>query len=131
MTETIPIAFDIAGDIRYIKDYIFRDIDWDYQDALLWPSEPGARVLHDLEVAKGIHGDHIRNIRSTMFDQLDVDFMIAQEDGNHEAWDKVVATKRILRGAPQHELVMNAPDLETLAKVTLDDIVKFEEAKAE
>ena len=125
------IALNINGDVRLIQDYNFTRDDWDYEAALRWPAEKHARMLNDLDAAKEIHGDYMRNIRRIMFDQLDVDFMIAQEDGDQNAWDKAVATKRILRAAPQHELIMKAPDLQTLAMVTLDDIIKFEEAKKE
>ena len=53
----------------------------------------------DLEKAKEIHKDHIRNVRNPLLQAKDVEYMRAQEAGDTEKTAAVVAEKQALRDA--------------------------------
>ena len=53
----------------------------------------------DLEKAKEIHKEHIRNVRNPLLQAKDVEYMRAQEAGDTEKTAAVVAEKQALRDA--------------------------------
>ena len=60
----------------------------------------------DLDKAKEIHKNHIRNVRNPLLQAKDVEYMRAQEAGDTEKTAAVVAEKQALRDATK--LVDNA-----------------------
>lgn len=51
----------------------------------------------DLDKAKEIHKNHIRNVRNPLLQEKDVEYMRAQEAGDTEKTAAVVAEKQALR----------------------------------
>tara|TARA_R110000824_G_scaffold144362_1_gene312292 strand:+ start:2573 stop:3064 length:492 start_codon:yes stop_codon:yes gene_type:complete len=77
-------------------DYVPED--WQFRDAF---TDNGSGVVVDMEKARSIHMDRIRQARNTKLAELDVPFMRAVESGHQTAIEMVSAQKQILRDLPQ------------------------------
>ena len=64
-----------------------------------WNLETGneTTAIFNLEIAKEIHLEHIRKKRSKIFPELDIEFMIALENGNQSKMQEISIKKQALR----------------------------------
>lgn len=103
MTTYIKIgatSYD-AADYSVTTWKVFRDA---------WEADENAAVIDvNLEKAKDIWRDKIREARKPMLEQLDTDYMRALETGADTT--EIVANKQILRDAPAH------PDIDAATSV--------------
>jgi hypothetical protein len=74
-------------------------------------------ITVNMEKAKDIHRDRIRNKRKSLFDSLDVAFMRAVEAGDAEKQKEIALKKQLLRDAPDHPGIINAKTPEELKSI--------------
>jgi len=90
-----------AADYSVTPWRVFRDA---------WEVDENAAVIDvNLEKAKDIWRDKIRQARKPMLEQLDTDYMRALETGADTT--QIIADKQVLRDAPAH------PDINTATSV--------------
>jgi len=75
-------------------------------------------IIIDIDKAKDITKDRLRNERTPKLEALDIQFMQAQEAGSSTT--DIVAKKQLLRDAPAQ--VENLTTVEELKAVTLPDV---------
>lgn len=78
----------------------------------------------NLEKAKEIKKEHLRQERQPLLERLDVDMMRALESGDSEKQLEISSKKQILRDATQHSLILDAQSIEDLKQVNLNIIIK-------
>ncbi len=68
--------------------------DREYREAWRWD---GGKVVEDVEAAKSIHLDKLREKRKEKLAALDVEFMIASDDGDAQALKRIAKKRKRLR----------------------------------
>lgn len=81
------------------------------------------KITINLEKAKEIKKEHIRQERKAVLEQLDVQFMRAVEQGDIEKQREIAAKKQALRDATKHETIVNAEAVEELSGLKLEDLL--------
>lgn len=99
LSESIPGS-------RVIDDSALPSREW--RDA--WTVDGGI----DLEKAKKIYQQKIRNARNEKLQKLDIEWMKAMERGEIKIAASIAANKQILRDLPEREEITNAESLEAL-----------------
>lgn len=77
-----------------IVDHLALPRDRYFRDA--WVINGGA-VEHDMDKCRAIHRTNLRYLRTQKFTALDVEFMRAQESGDHATIDAIIKVKQELR----------------------------------
>ena len=83
----------------------------------------GSVIIVNMEAAREIVRNDIRNQRSPRWQAADEAWFKAQESADEEAITVAVAHKNKLRDAPASDLITNATTPEILAAITLDIIL--------
>jgi len=116
MSETY---INIHGETRQVSSMklptsgrAFRNA-WKFNDDL---------IEVDMDKAKEIKRNEIRQAREPELKQLDVDYFKAMEQGQDTK--PIVEKKQKLRDATKHAAIDNAKTPEELVKITLDDLLK-------
>jgi len=104
-TEKYLITNDIIEHGEFASCYTF---DWTLENGTL------TNTIEDIESAKVLFIDYLRETRTPILSQLDVDYMRALEDGNQTIISNIVNKKQQLRDLPN---------------IDLSDIIKFSEFK--
>lgn len=92
------------------KDRTFRNA---------WSLEDGEIVI-DLDKAKKIQLDKIRQERAPLLAQLDVDYQRADEEGDDARKAEIVAQKNVLRNVTKDKRVLNAKNPDDLSELDLE-----------
>ena len=69
-------------------------------------------IVEDLDTAKSIFRDRVREARKPLLAALDVEYMRALEQS--QSTDSIVASKQSLRDAPANSAIGNAADISAL-----------------
>jgi hypothetical protein len=80
------------------------------------------KISINLEKAKEIKKDHIRQERSPLLASLDVEFIRAVEQGDSAKQQEISAKKQALRDATSHEDLLNAQSIEDLKAFKLENL---------
>jgi len=75
-------------------------------------------ITVDMTKAREIKRDMIRAERKPLLEQLDVEFMRAQEQGDQAKADEIAAKKQALRDAPADPVIESATTPDELKAVT-------------
>ena len=103
-------AYVGLGDTEYnVEDYTLPS-DRTFREA--WDAPSGTAITVNMDKAKDVWRDYIRQARTPEFEKLDKDFMRALETG--ASTTQIVADKQVLRDAPAH------PDID--AATTPDEL---------
>jgi hypothetical protein len=83
----------------FVNDNSNVDYDFFKSYEFDWNLETGneTTAIFNLEIAKEIHLEHIRKKRSKIFPELDIEFMIALENGNQSKMQEISIKKQALR----------------------------------
>jgi hypothetical protein len=79
------------------------------------------KITINLNKAKEIKKEHIREERKAELAKLDVDFMRAVEQGNTQLQQEIAAKKQALRDAPSE--IDSIETIEQLKQVKLEDLI--------
>jgi hypothetical protein len=79
----------------------------------------GGQIFVDMDHARELHRDRLRQERGEELLRLDVEFMRALEQGDEVQKQEIIARKRALRDATHHPCILTAQTPEQLAGVTL------------
>ena len=82
----------------------------------------------NMEKAIVIKQNAIRQERESKLKALDVEFLMALEEGNTEKTKEIVAKKQLLRDATEHPSIINATTPEELKSA--DPLAEVEELKS-
>jgi hypothetical protein len=85
--------------------------DRTYRNAL---RDDGAKLAHDVEVAKGLHREQLRHARAARFTELDGQWMAATGQGKKAEADAVEAERQRLRDLPDDPAIDAAKTIEEL-----------------
>lgn len=77
----------------------------------------------NIEKAKEIKKEQLRQERKPMLEQLDVEMMRALEASDSQKQSEVTAKKQALRDATKHDSLVNASDAEQLKSLKLSDLI--------
>lgn len=86
-------------------------IDRTYRNA--WRHD-GNKFHHDMNHAKEIHKDLLRERRARLLSNLDTDYIRADESGDKTKKQNIVRQKQELRDATSHESILNANTIDEL-----------------
>lgn len=82
-------------------------------------------ITINMEKAREIHKETIRELRKPLFEKLDVEFIKAVESGDQSLIQEIVDLKRELRDATSYHLISSAETPEEL-KEAIPDILKVD-----
>ena len=122
-TGEIPLEDVLQKDVNTEKFHMVVEYetlpiaDEDFYEA--WHFHEG-EVKVNLERAKDIHRNRLRAQRAPLLQQLDVDFMRADEMGDMIKKAEVVASKQKLRNLPTHPSIAGASSTSELRALTLE-----------
>jgi hypothetical protein len=109
----LPIKTVVNATCRNNEHYVFITSSFEdfgfvsaYDVDFSLPSGSISPILFDVEVAKEIFKNHIRNARNELFPDLDVQYMRALESGNQIKVQQIVEKKEILRNITNINLEM-------------------------
>ena len=93
--EHYVIVTSSFDDIKFLEAY---NVDFNL------PSGSISSISFDTEIGKNIYKEHIRNVRSELFPNLDVEYMRALENGNQSKISEIVSKKQQLRDITDMDL---------------------------
>lgn len=88
--------------------------DREYRNA--WTSD-GRKITHDMAKARDLHREKMRRARKPRLEQLDLDYLRADELGDAKGKREAVAKKQALRDVTEHPDIAAAQTIEDLKKV--------------
>jgi uncharacterized protein YdaT len=80
-------------------------------------------ITINLDKAKEIKKNKLREERKALLESLDVEFVRALESGDSEKQQEIAAKKQALRDATKHPSLVGAESVEDLKSVALKDLV--------
>ena len=83
----------------------------------------GTVISEDLEVAKNIFKDKIREVRKPLLEAEDITYMRAQEDEDEQAKSDSIAKKNNLRNATASEAISSASTIDQLKAAWDSDLL--------
>ena len=83
----------------------------------------GSVISEDMDAAKAIFKDKIREVRTPLLDAEDVTYMKALEAGDSDAQAASVTKKNALRDAPAASAITNASDIAALKAAWDTDVL--------
>ena len=96
-------------------------VDYTFRDAWIWKN---GEVEICLERAKEIIRTRFRELRPSLFEKLDLEFMRAVESKNAEQQEAISAKKQALRDVTATELPDNLEELKTFVPEILQEAIK-------
>ena len=109
----LPIETVVNATCRNNEHYVFITSSFEdfgfvsaYDVDFSLPSGSISPILFNVEVAKETFKEHIRNTRTELFPDLDVQYMRALESGNQIKVQQIVEKKEILRNITNINLEM-------------------------
>lgn len=78
----------------------------------------------NIEKAKEVQKDRLRQERTSKFEQLDRDFMLAMAKGDNATALAIEEQRAKLRDVTKHEALMSAMTVEQLKACTLEELIK-------
>ena len=85
-----------------------------------WATPVDNVVIVNMDAAKEIHRNNLRAERQPIFDNFDVNFMMAIERGNIELQEEISAQKQVLRDVTSDPRIDAASTPEELEELTLE-----------
>jgi len=112
MTTYININGDVreASSLQVPQDRTFRGA-WQFN---------GNVVEIDMNEARNIHKDHLRQEREELWGGLDASFMQALESGDTVAQQSIAGAKQVLRDVTDDQRIADAQTPDDLKALTLD-----------
>ena len=101
--------------------------DRTFRGAWKWDGRFSHKCGVDLDKAKHIAADRVREVRAKVFERTDAEFMIALEKNDTPAKNAAVAKKEFLRAAPDDTRIANAADVDAL-KAGMANVISDVEA---
>lgn len=77
----------------------------------------------NIEKAKEIKKESLRQERKPLLEQLDIEMMRALETSDLQKQSEIAAKKQALRDATKHDALANASDADQLKSLKLSDLV--------
>lgn len=102
-----PVSFALIDDADIPADRTYRNA-WELI---------GKGITHNMEKARAIHLDHVREARTERLGELDRDWMIATAQGDTVAAAAAEAERQVLRDAPATLPVDDAKTVEELKQL--------------
>jgi hypothetical protein len=99
------------------NDYLDETNESDYRNA--WKDTGKGKPEHDMVKARDIHRARLRKLRGNYLDELDAEYMRADEAGDNQAKKAVAAKKQKFRDATEHPAIEAAQTVEELKACTL------------
>lgn len=98
------------------NDYVDEQTDRTFRNA--WKDAPGrGKPDVDMPKAREIHRERLRRLRTPLLEQLDADYMRADESGDQQEKRRVAAQKQALRDVPADPRIDAAQTPEELKAV--------------
>lgn len=77
------------------NEFLDEDTDQTFRDA--WKDDGGHKPGHDMAKARNIHRERLRETRAALLEQLDADYMKADERGDEQEKKRIAERKQVLR----------------------------------
>lgn len=97
------------------NDFMEENMDRTFRDA--WKDDGGNKPGVDMTKARNIHRERLRQHRTSLLEDLDNEYMQADEKGNTQEKAKIAAKKQKLRDITDHPDIEKAKTPEQLKKV--------------
>jgi len=99
------------------NDFVDENTDRSYRNA--WKDSGKNKPDHDMDKAKNIHKEKLRALRQPLLDQLDIEYMKADEEGDQQKKKDIAKEKQRLRDITKLPEIDNAQTIEELKRITL------------
>jgi hypothetical protein len=110
--DLAPVSWRIVPD-----NFITARTDRTFRDA--WTDAGNGSPDVDMPKAREVHRNRLRKQRGPLFDQLDAEYLRADEAGDTEAKQRIVAQKQKLRDAPADPRIEAADTPAKLKRIRL------------
>lgn len=87
-----------------------------------WKVDQDFKIIHDLDKAKEIHKDLIRQLRAPKLEALDIKYQRADEEGDLELKKAIVLKKKKLRELTNHPIIDAAKTIDELKVAALSEL---------
>jgi len=101
-----------------IEDSDFVHIDRTFRDA--WMTNGKKKIEHDMIKAREIHKDRLRYARTKLLEDLDIEYIRADELNDSKKKQEIIAKKQILRDITKHPGIESAQTIEDLKRIVLE-----------
>lgn len=130
MTPTGEVSTDelIRLQIDITKPYkIMLNTELPYEDDVFFEAWKliNDTIIIDLEKSKEIHRNILRQERTKLFSDLDIQFMRAIEQGDTIKQQEISTKKQKLRDLPSHSAIQSASTTAELRSLTLDFLMNL------
>ena len=107
---------------RVANDYVDENTDRTYRNA--WKDAPGrTKPDHDMVKARNLHRDILRRDRQPQLDNLDIQYVQADERNDRQAKATIAAQKQKIRDVTADPRIESAQTVDQLKALTLDALI--------
>ena len=99
------------------NDFVDENTDRSYRNA--WKDSGNNKPDHDMDKAKNIHREKLRVLRQPLLDQLDIEYIKADENSDQQKKKDIVKEKQRLRDITGLPEIDAAQTIEDLKKITI------------
>lgn len=115
LKSSLPSRYKVIEEIGEYPEYFgARDYDW--------RSNSNTDYTIDMDIAREIYRDKLREKRTIRFQQLDIDFMRAIEHGDNDAVKQIAEEKELLRNITNSEEIENCHTIQELEELRFDGV---------